>query len=83
MGCLFQFIAFLVPVQQYFVTELEMLEQLNRATFIGQHETKNITKNITKILPPLLQLVDLDPEEQVAVAALAYLGVTRCHQWTK
>ena len=76
MGCLFQFIAFQVPVQQYFVTELEMLEQLNRATFIGQHETKNITKNMTKIL----QLLDLDPEEQVAVAALAYLGVTRCQQ---
>ena len=53
-----------------------MLEQLNRATFIGQHETKNITKNMTKIL----QLLDLDPEEQVAVAALAYLGVTRCQQ---
>ena len=79
MGCLFQFIAFQVPVQQYFVTELEMLEQLNRATFIGQHETKNITKNMTKILP-FIAALDLDPEEQVAVAALAYLGVTRCQQ---
>ena len=79
MGCLFQFIAFLVPVQQYFVTELEMLEQLHRATFIGQHETKNITKNIATIIAAL----DLDPEEQVAVAALAYLGVTRCQQWSK